>query len=334
MKPARILTLISVMLIIAFSGVASALAQEATPGQEASPTAECVAPELPPGTPTPMEEEASPVAAEASPEAALEEEGTPAVDEPTGEEMAPAESPADEATAAAAREGVDAILGCIAAGDFLGLAGLMTANGVAFVTGTGNPYDVPLSMEGAMPAEIVAEGEAVSDESGRVGLHLVIRGLFNGPGVLASERWYLVEEDGYWKLDGIASVPAPEGFMPEAAIVTVNAVDFAFALSQNEIPAGPVIFRVSNTSYTHSPHVAVIVTLIEGVTAEEVIQMDTLPDDQLTGFFAASFIEPGQTADLIFENLEPGVYTLVCDVPTPDGVEHWQLGMVAQFDVV
>jgi hypothetical protein len=33
------------------------------------------------------------------------------------------------------------------------------------------------------------------------------------------------------------------------------------------------------------------------------------------------------------EDLAPGTYTLVCDVTTPDGTPHWQLGMVAQFTV-
>ncbi len=332
MTAKRVLTMVCAIAIMVFSNGASVLAQDATPAQDANPMVECVAPDLPPGTPTPMEEEGSPVAEEASPEA-IEGEATPA-DEMAGHEMEVTETPADEATATAARGGLDGILDCIAAGDFLGLAGLMTANGWAFVTETGNPYDVPLSMEGAAPVRIVTEGDVVSDENGRVGLHLVYGDLFNGPGVLSSERWYLVEEDGYWKFDGIANAPAPDDFMPDATVVSVDTVDFAFALSQNEIPAGPAIFRLTNTSYTHSPHVGVVVTLVEGLTAEQVIQMDALPEEQLTGFFVATFLEPGQSADLIFENIEPGVYTLVCDFTTAEGVEHWKLGMVAQFDVV
>src|SRR5215217_8000887 len=67
-------------------GAQVATAQDATPA--ASPTAECVAPELPPGTPTPPE---------ASPEAAMEghDMGTPAADASPAEDAA---SPIAEAT--------------------------------------------------------------------------------------------------------------------------------------------------------------------------------------------------------------------------------------------
>jgi uncharacterized cupredoxin-like copper-binding protein len=334
----KIMTMKSIRQFLATFGaialVASLLvsASATVAAQDATPVPECVAPELPPGTPTPFDE-ASPVADDAAP-AAIEDEATPA-DDMAGHDMGTErqETAADEATAAAAREGLQNVLDCIAAGDYLGAAALMTSDFVLWVTETGNPYDVPLTLEGIMPMRIVEEVDVVSDADGRVGVHLIYGDFFNSPGVLSSERWYLVEEDGVWKVDEIANQPVPEGFLPEATIVDVQMVDFAFAPSMNEISSGPVIFRFTNTSYTHAPHVGVIVTLVEGVTAEQVIQMDELPDDQLTGFFGAAFVEPGQTADLIFEQIDAGTYTMVCDVTTPDGVPHWQLGMVTQFDV-
>ena len=87
-----------------------------------------------------------------------------------------------------------------------------------------------------------------------------------------------------------------------------------------------MIFRLTNTSYNNEPHVAVIVTLVEGITAEDVITGGELPDDQMTGFVNATFLEPGQAADFYVEDLAPGVYTLVCDVETADGTPHWMLG--------
>jgi uncharacterized cupredoxin-like copper-binding protein len=101
----------------------------------------------------------------------------------------------------------------------------------------------------------------------------------------------------------------------------------------NTIPAGPVVFRFSNTSFNGEPHVGVTVTLTEGMTAEQIIQGEALPEDQMTGFVNAIFLEPGQTGDYYVEDLAPGTYTLVCDVTTPDGTPHWMLGMVAQFTV-
>jgi hypothetical protein len=316
----RFLTVCMLLAItmLAMFGTSAVLAQDATP------VAECVAPELPPGTPTPMDE-GSPVAEEAAPPdaQAVEEESTNV------------EGPARPQTVEEAQAGLDNVLACIASGDFLSLAGLMTPNFVPFVTETGNVYDVPLAMEGAGPMTVVATGEAVGDQDHRIGLHLIFSGLFNDPGTLSSERWYLVKDGDFWKVDEIVPVPVPDDFAANYTVVEVAMVDFAFSIGANEIPAGPVILRFTNTSYTHSPHVAGIVILSGDLSAEQVIQMDALPpDDQIEAFVGGTFVEPGQTGDLIFQDLAAGSYTMVCDFLTPDGVEHWQLGMVAQFDVV
>lgn len=324
----RLLT-VCVLVVIAmltFSGPLGVLAQDATP------VAECVAPELPPGTPTPMEEDAATPEAEGSPVAEAEGEADPA--ELAEEETTNIEGPASPARVEAATAGLENALNCIAAGDYLGFAALMTPDFVSWVTETGNPYDVPLSLEGVTPMRIVATGEPVGDQDHRVGLHLVYGDFFNAPGVLTSERWYLVQEGEFWKIDEIVPVSAPDSFLTGYTLVDVAMVDFAFSFSMNEVPAGPVVLRFTNTSYTESPHVAGAAVLGGDISAETIIQMDALPDEELAKFLGAVFAEPGQSVDLIFENLEPGEYTVLCDFTTPDDVEHWMLGMVAHFTVV
>jgi plastocyanin len=145
----------------------------------------------------------------------------------------------------------------------------------------------------------------------------------------------MVEQDGYWMLERTPGELVPDGMFPDANVVTVEMVDFAFALDQNEIPAGQVILRFVNSSYTHAAHVAGIVTLADDtITSEDIIQMDALPpDDQLTGFYGGLYLESGGSADVIFEDLQPGTYTMACDFETEAGVPHFMLGMVAQFDV-
>jgi hypothetical protein len=318
----RVTSVFRMLCLLAVAGIAIAAGASAAVAQDATPVVECVAPELPPGTPTPVED-GSPVA--------VEEEPAP---EAVDEERTNIEGPARPEQVELAQAGLDNLLACIASGNLDGVAALMTPNLIQWLTGTDNPHNVPLMMQGMEPMRIVATGEPVGDQDHRIGLHIVFGGFFNVPGALTSERWYFVRDGDHWKVDEIVAAPAPEGFMPEATIVDVALVDFAFSLSMSEIPAGPVIFRMTNTSYSGAPHVGVLVTLAEGLTAEEVIQMDALPEDEMTGFFGATFLEPGQSADMIFEDLQPGVYTLVCDVATPSGVEHWMLGMVAQFDVV
>jgi plastocyanin len=319
---------LTVSVLVAFSFLAVS-GPGATLAQDATPVAECTAPELPPGEPTPMDE-GSPVAEEASPVAEGEDAAPPAEEE----EPFVAEGPVRPVTLEAAQAGLENLVACLAAGEHLKAAALLTPDFVAYLTGTGNPYDVPLTLEAAGTPRIVAMGEAVGDQDHRIGLHVVLGDFFNPPGTLVSERWYFVQDGDFWKLDEAVPVPTPEGFMPEATIVEVEMVDFAFALSANEIPAGPVILRFINTSYTHSPHVAGVVTLTEETSAETIIQAEALPEDEVAGFFGSLFAEPGQSVDLIFENLEPGTYTLACDFTTESNTPHWQLGMVAQFDVV
>jgi hypothetical protein len=331
MRHRRILAVLG--LIAAFAAM-PLLGSAPAAAQDATPVVECTAPELPPGTPTPMEEEGSPVAESelASPEAEVAAEAAEA--EAQEEPPTNIEGPVSETILADAEAGLQNILACVASGDYLKLAALMTPNALAFVTETGNPYDVPLAMEGVTPMRLVEQGEAVGDQNHRVGLHLIFGGFFNGPGVLSSERWYLVKDGDFWKLDEIKPVTAPADFMPEATIVEVQMVDYAFALSQYEVPAGPVILRFTNTSYIGSPHVAGIVTLTEGYTSEQVIQGESLPEDELTGFYAGIFVPPGESTDVIFEDMQPGEYTMACDFETEDHVAHYNLGMVAQFRVV
>jgi hypothetical protein len=181
--------------------------------------------------------------------------------------------------------------------------------------------------------EITNIGEATVDSSGRVGLPVVYAGLMSAPGTQVAETWYVVEEDGFWKIDGFQATTIPDGVFPDATVLEIQMVDYAFALSENSVPAGPVILRFSNTSFNHEGHVGATLTLTEGNTIESIVQGDALPEDQVTGFVSAVYLEAGQTGDVYVADLAPGLYTIACDVSTPKGTPHWMLGMVTQFTV-
>lgn len=283
-----------------FAGGLPAVAQDASPA-----TGECVAP--------PMAEVAS-MGSEASPA-------------PMGADaVAAPDDVAAEATA-----GLENLLACIGAGDMESVAALMTPNMVAFLTGGDDPAAVPAMMAGVGPLDVVHMGAATVDSSGRVGVTLVYGGFLNPPGAEVAENWYLVQDGDYWKIDGIQATTIPDGIYPDATVLDIQMVDFAFALSENTVPAGPVILRFSNTSFTHQGHVGATVTLTEGNTIESLIMSDELPEDQVTGMLHAIYLDPGVTGDIYVADLQPGLYTIVCDVSTPDGVPHWMLGMVTQF---
>jgi uncharacterized cupredoxin-like copper-binding protein len=271
------------------------------------------------------------------------EEGTPAAEmeatpggeeEATAVEEAPAGTPADPTAAGEAEAALQNLINCINGGDYLAAAALMTDNFIQNFIEVPTPYDVPATFEGVQPVELRSVGNAQTYADGRVSVDAVYTGLFNGPGALGSARWFFVEEDGTHKLDYYQDVPLPEGVLSDATIIDVQMVDFAFALSEYTVPANtPVIFRTTNNSGTGSPHVNVVLTFEEGMTAERLIEGETNIEEASTGFFGAVFLEPGQSGDLAFESLAPGTYFLVCDIETEDGTPHYELGMVSQVTV-
>ncbi len=330
MSSLRFNALIVVLLSLLITPVPVA-AQEASPAASPAAASACDAPELPPGTPTPMDE-ATPeaMAAEemATPEGdAADEEGTEFAPPPPGTPATGTE--ADEATTA-----LENIVGCINAGEYLAVGALATESFIQDFIEVPTVYDVPATFEDVQPVEIRSIDQVQTYDDGGVSVDWVYAGLFGGPGALSSERWFFQPEEGILKLDNLMPVGVPEAALPEGAtIIEVQMVDYAFALSETTIPAGPVVFRTVNDSASGAGHVNVVVTLLDGTTAEQVIEGEVDVDQVFQGFFGALYLEPGQTGDLAFEDLEAGTYFLVCDVETDDGTPHFELGMVTQITV-
>lgn len=320
---------LGVLLVFACAGPVTTVAQESTP--EASPaTGECLAPELPPGTPTPMED-ASPAADSelASPEA--EPEGEAAFPEPT---PLPEGMAADADTEARVMAGMTNWTNCFAAGDFEAVAALSTPNFIAFATGGTNPYDLvaflpEIAAESANEEDIFV-GDVMTYPDGRYSIDHVYR----SGNLIEHERFYVVEEEGFFKVDDLAfGLPVdPEYLDSEPTVVDVALVDYAFAPTMNTIASGtPIVFRATNQGA--EPHVLAIVRYPEGTTAQQVIQGEIDGLEGVTEFLGGHFSLPGQSFEVTLVDLEPGVYFLVCDVTTADGTPHYHLGMVAQITV-
>jgi hypothetical protein len=297
--------------------------------QDGTPAGACVAPELPPGTPTPMEED--------SPEAATEGEDHDHEATPEGEESdelaLPVGTPADAAVTEAVTAAIENLIACINSGDYLAAGALATEPFIQEFLGVPTVYDVPSTFEGAAPIEVRLLENVQTYADGVASVDFVYTGLGNGPGGLASERWFFVEEDGLLKLDNILFIPLPEGALPGALVVEVTMVDYAFVLSQTTLPADqPIIFRVTNAS-AGSGHVALILAFPEGTTAEAVIAGGEDDAIEPTAFFGGLYLEPGQTGDFGVTGLAAGTYFLGCDVYAEAGTPHFELGMIAEFTV-
>jgi hypothetical protein len=329
----RLFMLIAVLLALLLVAPAAAVAQDATPA--ASPAAgPCDAPALPPGTPTPQEPEASPMAGmemgtpdavEAAEEIAETAEATePAA--PPATPM-PAGTPADQATADEAIAAVENVVNCANAGNAEAVVALLTTNFLETEFGTGNPYDLLAELP-LVPGTVESLGDVQTHDDGRVSADVVYTGLFFTPNMLSHERWYLIEEEGYWKVDGVVELPIEaEG----ATVVEAEMLDYAFNLSQTSAPAGgPIVFKVRNGG--QYPHELVVMRLPEGITADQLLEDESLFEQ--VQFFGVTFAEGGQQAeDFAMVNLEPGTYTIVCFVDVPEGVPHIARGMVHEFTI-
>ena len=314
----RNIILISMLAALVFGTVEV----DRTVAQDASPVAaDCVAPELPPGTPTPLE--ASPIA---GPEGEGEEGAPPAAPE-NG-------VPADEATSEIYIAAIQNLVNCLNSGDYLGVAALSTESfRVNFLAGS-NPYDTPIVFEDAEQLDVLNATNVLTYADGSASVDFTYGGFFAGPTAISAERWYFVQEDGVVKINNITPIAVSADVLPGAVVVEVTMVDYAFAIEPRTIAAGtPVIFRISNQMESTTGHVAALVTYPEGTTAEQIITGEIDAMEASTGFFNAVYLEPGDTGDMAFTSLDAGTYFLVCDVETESGHAHFVLGMATQLIV-
>lgn len=309
--------------------VLGAFVQSATVrAQEASPTAtECVAPELPPGTPTPR--------MEGSPEAmgGMEMGTPPAVAEPPAAEASPEPgTPADEATAASITEAVENYVACYNTGDLSKSIALETENYWMRNYGTTNPYDAIAQEEGGPPltAEIISISSPMTYPDGRVSAEIeVVLGAY----WFIHEIMYFVQDGEYWKLDEeVELAPEPEG---DTAVVGValGSPDNEYSIVPNATAAteSPVlIFHATNGG--QEDHQLLVLRLPEGADPMGLLD-GSLGFDQIQFIGGVFDVPPGEARDLALIDLEPGVYTLICFIPSPDGTPHAELGMVTQFTV-
>lgn len=285
--------------------------------QDASPMAgECLAPEIPPGTPTPMEEMdmGEPMA---SPEGEEGEMMMPPMPEPiTGE-------PADDATAAEVEAAVRNLESCLSGGMYVEMASLFTANGLMEECGTTNPYDGEACWSGLTLTINTVENVQTLDD-GRLGADVTYQ-VFNN---LTADQFVFVHEGDFLLLDTM--IPLEVEIPADATVITGELVDYAFELSETSAPAGTIAFDVTNTG--EYPHEIVIVGLPEGITVEDVFEDESLFEQ--VEFYGYTLADAGQDAPpLVLVDMEPGTYTLVCFVDMPEGIPHVMRGMILEFEV-
>lgn len=317
---------VAALLAVGFTAVAPATAQDATPAA----AGECVAPDLPPGTVTPME--ASPMADEmaetemgmATPEAEMA--ASPEAEDPG----TPAEGEDADAILAAAWN----LANCVNSGDYEGAVALVTEELMMEELGTSNPYDAVEFLAGFTMANFQVSNPMVYQD-GSVSADVQYSG---SQYQLNAETWFLVQDGEYWKLDSF------EGMTPEyegdAAIVGVNltetegedgSITYAIAPNRPDIAQIEVlVFHAINAG--SEDHEIVAFRLPDGADPMGLLD-GSIPETDVE-FLGQISVDAGEQGDMVLVGLEPGVYTLACFIEDAEGVPHIVNGMVSQFEVL
>ena len=125
--------------------------------------------------------------------------------------------------------------------------------------------------------------------------------------------------------------PPPETGGDAPTTITIPASEYAYAVPE-EIPAGVVTLDFVNAG--DQPHEFGFVRLTQGRTVEDLTRLLTrsgggnpLWPEEVGGLSAMS---PGLSAEMT-KDLPPGSYAFFCLLPTADGDQHVDEGMIAGF---
>lgn len=112
----------------------------------------------------------------------------------------------------------------------------------------------------------------------------------------------------------------------------VTLSDFAFSLP-GAVPASGVL-EITNSSTTE-PHEMNLIKLQDGVKAEDVAKFFTGPPTgppKFSGVGGMQALPPG-TTQLLRLDVDRGRYVVICLIPSPDGVPHYQKGMITEITI-
>lgn len=136
--------------------------------------------------------------------------------------------------------------------------------------------------------------------------------------------------------DRLLSVTGPElSNAPEPADYTVEMVDYRFKLPA-QVTAGEHRWHIVNTG--KEPHFTLLARILPGQTFDDVKKalmgqdQSGPPPVDFEHAVMAQVLTGGQSEDVSW-NLPAGHYAVVCFVPSKDGVEHSQMGMLQELVV-
>lgn len=252
--------------------------------------------------------------------------------------------PADQATTDQIGALVDSLAACLTSGNAQAVSDLVTDRYLADAYGAGQrmtkeDYLALAPAAPVVPVTVVSVGQVdfASNETATAQV-VTIQG-----NQLRTEDWTFLFRrsravsatpsatpgEGHWlvhQVSVLTSAP-PQGAAEMKAVQS----DYAIKLTPASVQGSDLVVTVQNTG--KETHEFLALKLGAGASLDQLVRptSDTFPSNiQVIG---QETVAPGETRTLVFVDLAPGTYTVVCLLPDADGVPHLALGETATFTV-
>jgi hypothetical protein len=132
-----------------------------------------------------------------------------------------------------------------------------------------------------------------------------------------------------WRLAGERQQPvsAPSAATP----IDVEIGDRSFTLDERTVSGPDVV--LSGTNVSDEDHEMLVLRLASGYTTADLLRASGPDLPREVTFIGAATVTAGDNGDLVLVDLDPGVYTIVCLFPDPEGIPHLAQGMEETFTV-
>jgi uncharacterized cupredoxin-like copper-binding protein len=120
----------------------------------------------------------------------------------------------------------------------------------------------------------------------------------------------------------------------DAGVIEVKGAEYAFVMP-DQVEGGVVTFVTSNIG--KELHEYAFGRIDEGKTLDDVKKVLAKPEGDPPAWFkdvaGVPVLSPGEEIT-VTRKLEPGTYVFLCFIPSPNGVPHYDLGMIKSLEIV
>lgn len=315
-------------LVVALAAVLALGAMAPIPPSTIAQAATCDVPSEPPPapTPTPAPPTPTPIAySDATPVAAISTTPPPIAT------LDPAAALASELDAVSA-----ALAACLSVGNADTVVALTTDRYLGQLFGGGEPLPASAYLTVAPELDVVPVRVVAIANARRVNATATAEVVSIVGNQVLRERWRFVQAPGaerapgqiIWQLDAVAplAVDPPRG----ATRLNLTLQDYAMTID-TAVAGEDVVLQGTNVGA--EDHEMLVLRFEGGLTTADLLRAagPALPDG--VRYIGQATVPTGAEADLVLTGLEPGSYTVVCLLPTTQGIPHLALGEVASFEV-